>query len=291
MVALEQLLKENRDVQIVLNPKTIYCFDSEAYRFLAAVKNPLQPIEFTEEERENFAKSWEISSHETTRLLDYFASLNPHPTQSTLNLNYARELVIKLAAPLAMNNRNLNLNMGILQQRIHELQQTNANTEDLKKKKRVPRVGLKVIQLPFPKTVCTNSRCTKTYLQVDGTTVTEYVQICHDHCYLKGVPQNSINNSKLLRCWAMAGRNSCQHPTCNHSYMEHMHIYYDTEQELHFVEDHSVMDMIQKNVSAAEIKQAMIDNTRQEIDTLKSELKEIEKASLICNSYIAMVRW
>lgn len=79
---LTALLKENKDVEIVVNPKTVYCYDSEAYRFLAAVQND-PPVVFEEGEKENFAKSWERSIIETTRMLKYISLLTPHPIQDT----------------------------------------------------------------------------------------------------------------------------------------------------------------------------------------------------------------
>jgi GTP-binding protein EngB required for normal cell division len=104
MRSLKKLLQKNNDVMIPLNVDTIYCYDSEAYRFLAAIKNE-PPVTFDEGEFQSFVSSWDKSVAETWRMLQYIGSLKPHPVRSTMNLNQAKELVIKLARPLAEISR------------------------------------------------------------------------------------------------------------------------------------------------------------------------------------------
>ena len=57
MPVLRALLDES-SIKIETSPDTVYCYDSEAYRFLAAIKNKSHPVKFPSEERENFSKSW-----------------------------------------------------------------------------------------------------------------------------------------------------------------------------------------------------------------------------------------
>jgi GTP-binding protein EngB required for normal cell division len=104
MPPLKKLLQENKKVPIPLDHQTVYCYDSEAYRFLAAIKND-PPVLFDEAERQSFVSSWDKSVAETRRMLQYIGSLKPHPVRSTMNLNQAKELVVKLARPLAEISR------------------------------------------------------------------------------------------------------------------------------------------------------------------------------------------
>ena len=133
MPVLKTLLNENPDVPIPLSPHTVYCYDSEAYRFLAAIKNKSNPVHFPDDERENFSTSWKKSSDETMRMMKHISQLTPHPIKSTINLNSARKLVQQLTRPMAEITRNINTNKTILEDDIKEIQQTKATIKKLKK--------------------------------------------------------------------------------------------------------------------------------------------------------------
>ncbi|RFU74130.1 aaa atpase domain containing [Trichoderma arundinaceum] len=85
---LKSLLDEHSDIPITLSISTTYCFDSESFRYLAAYK---QGIVMTNEEE--FRRSWDHSSKEAHRLVNYFSSATPHPVTSTLSLNGAQDVV------------------------------------------------------------------------------------------------------------------------------------------------------------------------------------------------------
>ena len=89
---LSDLLEEYRDVGIGLWVQTVYCFDSESFRFLAAHKNGVQM-----EQIDDFRLSWDRSWKEVKRLLEHFRTLPAHLVRSTLSLNRTRELIIQLS--------------------------------------------------------------------------------------------------------------------------------------------------------------------------------------------------
>lgn len=60
-------LPERSAAGLKLNSETIFCYDSEAFRYLAAVSNG---VEFTEEESQCFAQSWKKSSDEAKRMVE-----------------------------------------------------------------------------------------------------------------------------------------------------------------------------------------------------------------------------
>ncbi|CAG8856504.1 22209_t:CDS:2, partial [Gigaspora margarita] len=62
---LEEIQKKS-DIEIKICKDTVYCFDNESFRFLAAVK---KGIIFTD--KENFLSSWEKSANESVRLFQY----------------------------------------------------------------------------------------------------------------------------------------------------------------------------------------------------------------------------
>jgi hypothetical protein len=64
----EQLddIKSRSNVEIVTDQSTVYCFDNESFRFLAAIKGGLT---FADEDEQSFAESWKRSVEESLRLL------------------------------------------------------------------------------------------------------------------------------------------------------------------------------------------------------------------------------
>lgn len=131
MPALQALLQENPSMNFELNKQTVYCFDSEAYRFLATILNdpPLQ----VEADYDNAEKSWNKSMAETKRMLAYINSLKPHETTRTLDITHARELVLNLTRPLGDISRHIHINKSILENDLQEIK--DASIEDLKKRR------------------------------------------------------------------------------------------------------------------------------------------------------------
>src|SRR6202000_884961 len=78
-------------IGISLSSRTVYCFDSESFRFLAAQKNGV-----IMDNIQDFRSSWKQSRGEMKRLLEYFRSLAPHLASNTLSLNRTRELIMRL---------------------------------------------------------------------------------------------------------------------------------------------------------------------------------------------------
>jgi len=64
--------------------KTMYFFDSEAFRFQAMVKNGMT---FTGRETEEYGRSWEQSNKEAERLIMHILELKPHYIKDTLSVN------------------------------------------------------------------------------------------------------------------------------------------------------------------------------------------------------------
>src|ERR1044072_9770337 len=110
----EQLddIKSRSNVEIVTDQSTVYCFDNEAFRFLAAIKGG---VTFTDKDEQSFAESWKRSVEESLRLLKHIMSCTPHKVKDTLSLNNARKLVILLAKPLAEIAQLIQTNISLFQ--------------------------------------------------------------------------------------------------------------------------------------------------------------------------------
>ena len=82
------------DVEIGLFRDTVYCFDSESFRYLAAYH---QGVDLGD--REDYSRSWEISAQESHRLLTHIQGLKPHKIKSTVSLNDTRHMITELQTP------------------------------------------------------------------------------------------------------------------------------------------------------------------------------------------------
>lgn len=104
--SLEKLLNNMAADLIELTTDTVYNFDSESFRFLAALQ---QGVDLGN--KVDYAKSWERSVEECIRMLSYIASLPPHPITNTATLNASRKLITDLTKPMAEISRLITLNI------------------------------------------------------------------------------------------------------------------------------------------------------------------------------------
>jgi GTPase SAR1 family protein len=91
---LKALLGEFQQTSpIELSKDTIYYFDSEAFRFLACVKNG---IKFSNNEQQIYDSSWRQSTTESIRLINHIRSLSPHLIEKTVSLNKVRDMLTRI---------------------------------------------------------------------------------------------------------------------------------------------------------------------------------------------------
>lgn len=268
---LMTLLNEVKTADMPFGPQNIFCYDSEAYRYLAAAKKD-PPVAFTEAEHQNFRESWRRSTKETSRMIEYISRLQPHTIKNTLNLNNIRQLVMSLARPLAEINLNIQINKKLHQEYIVELEQTQGTVNELEKKRMMQRTSIKHKPLDHPKTVCTNRKCVNVG-NLNGLMVNEYITACHNPCYDTGIQVDQMGGSQLLKCIAFGKSEFCRH--CTHSYREHLHIYYDSVQVQEQVVNEAVDMVLRATLSDKERKQTLIDQQIKLISEYENEIKEI----------------
>ncbi|CAG8568245.1 5149_t:CDS:1, partial [Dentiscutata heterogama] len=129
----EQLhsLEQRSGVGIKTNKETMYCFDNESFRFLAAAKNG---VNFGEMDKTSFTESWKRSVTESVRLLQYLGFRDPHKVQDTLTLNEARNIVLHLAKPLASIEQNIQTNINHIKDKQKEIDSCTESINDLQKR-------------------------------------------------------------------------------------------------------------------------------------------------------------
>jgi len=271
--ALRELIENSTDIDLPLCRKTIYCIDNESVRFLAALK---QGVKFDEDEKKNYATSWEMSVKETERLIDYIKSLPPHKVKNTLSLNDARRLIVALSRPLAEITSTIQNNIGVVEQRRQEVEESIKHKQDLTNNLYIPAVDLKTTPLNHPRTVCTANNCVK-HISVGGVQKIDYVRHCHPHCYLTGVQTNVVNCVALQQCTAMNGTPQCQH--CGCSWNVHMHITYECTQVQTNVVDENVEKQIKDKATKIETTEQHLKSLQGRVNKLEDEKRQVAEVS------------
>ncbi|KAL7925146.1 hypothetical protein ACQKWADRAFT_242792 [Trichoderma austrokoningii] len=271
---LKSLLDEHSDIPITLSASTTYCFDSESFRYLAAYK---QGVPLPNEE--DFRTSWDHSSKEAHRLLDYFASTPPHPVASTISLNGARKLILELTKPMANIAESIRKNIALCVKQKTELADTKLTAASLRKKLRIEKIQFVAKQLDGPRTVCKNHNCCdfKDSGLGDGALVTIYKTHCHPRCYLNNVKEDVVADPGLIGCAAFGGSNVCH--LCRHRWQEHLHVLYDLSETKVLVTDTEIERQLKSNADDVTLRQTSITRLDKTIEEYNKELDEIRRAA------------
>ncbi|UKZ53836.1 hypothetical protein TrVGV298_007638 [Trichoderma virens] len=271
---LKALLDGHSDIPITLSTSTTYCFDSESFRYLAAYK---QGIPMTNEEE--FRRSWDHSSKEAHRLLNYFASTPPHSVTSTLSLNGARKLILELTKPMASISDSIKKNIQLCENQRLELNDTKLTANNLRKRLRLERIQFNANKLSRPRTVCKNLDCCdfKDSGLDDGVVVTIYKTHCHPECYLGNVTEDVVADPGLINCAAFQGKNTCQ--LCHHRWQEHLHVLYELSEIKVQVTDTEIERQLRANADDMTLRQIAIARLDQDIEEFNLELDEIRRAA------------
>ncbi|CAF1368304.1 unnamed protein product [Rotaria sordida] len=246
---IRTLIKELNDtwkVEIPFNKENTFMFDNEAFRFLVLCKNGL---EFSNEETNNYSKSWKISIKEFTRLIERILKCELHAVKDSVSINAAQQLIRKLTRPIGEIARLIQENIQLAKN--HKSNILNNPLSTLSK--RIPQKMGKILHFDYPRTVCVNRKCTEIII-VDDQRKVDYITKCHLHCYLRDVEQECIGHSMLKDCHAINKQTGLCNE-CGCSWTIHMHISYEYETFITFVNidntnSQSVLTSIDKHIAA-----------------------------------------
>ena len=194
---LRQLLKNINDqsnTEVPFSKDNSFSFDNEAFRFLCLCKNR---IEFDPVEKQDYSRSWDYSVKEFSRLITRIIKCEKHATRDTLSLNEAQQLIRKLSRPIGEIATLIEENIQLAKQHKDNVISNRTPTP-----LNLPQKDAEVIPLGHPRTVCTNSKCTKV-ITIDGERKVDYTSHCHPYCFLTGVEQETIGHEKLKDCIAI----------------------------------------------------------------------------------------
>ena len=224
------------------------------------------------EEHAVYEYSWKKSREATEKLFEFIKDMPPHETKKTVSVNEARNFTVAMSKPMAEA-------VDLIDRNSNEIEKARTkwkakDDEIQKSQERLYFKGFKRTRnhLPHPITVCTHQNC-REYKLIGKSKQQETIfsQICHDHCYLKGIPNETTNNPQIYNCRAMAnGR--CKH--CKHDYRDHMHMTYTTSLvEAIFLSD-DVQKKINKLANVKDMKEKFIAELEKSIEEYEEE-KEV----------------
>ncbi|KAF0428486.1 p-loop containing nucleoside triphosphate hydrolase [Gigaspora margarita] len=219
--------KDISGVEIKFNKDTSFYFDNESFKFLAQIK---KDVSFTEEEKEDFKRSWEKSVNELERLIEYVISRQPHKVKDTLSLNNSRKMVKLLLDILAIMQVRIADNIRVINKKQKEIRESNKTIEELREEMYVKKLEIDEEPLEFPRTICTSKKCTKE-IQNDGKKQKIY-SICCDNCHSK-ISTKTIGRICLLFSTAIGLNGKCK--ICGCSWISKK--LSDTEQKKKWIEE------------------------------------------------------
>ncbi|PYI08639.1 hypothetical protein BO78DRAFT_440566 [Aspergillus sclerotiicarbonarius CBS 121057] len=271
---LKTLLAEYREFGLGLFKHTVYCFDSESFRYLAAYK---QGIDLGN--RVQYTESWKQSADESQRLLDYFRTLTPHQVKSTMSLNDTRRTISQLTKPMAEIMKAINASIDLNKDRAQELSRRELSQKELKGKLWVKKVSVELATVQRPRTVCADPECIEFRNVHNSHRTTIYKSICHNPCTLTGINADAVGFPGLRCCAAFGGDKSdkCNH--CNHHWQQHLHILYEQRERTDTVVDPDIEKDIHNNITTIDTKQKAIKNMEVTIQEYKNEYEQIKKAA------------
>lgn len=187
---LQKLLQKHGDVIPGLTKDTVYCYDSESFRYLAARSQGVDMGHIGE-----YRNSWDHSALTARRMVDYFASRKPHEVRNTVSLNETRHLIAELIGPMARITSAIADTLSKQEKQIHDLQNTHLKGKQLAAKLTTTKTVIDSKPLDKPRTVCSNSKCCS-YISnpsSEGATVTLFKSRCQ---YITARPASG----RMLQC-------------------------------------------------------------------------------------------
>ncbi|KAH6620210.1 hypothetical protein C7974DRAFT_228085 [Boeremia exigua] len=286
---LQELLKEFDSTRIELCKDTVYCFDSESFRYLAAHKQGV-----TIGDRPDYERSWNRSTEEARRLLAHFKSLQPHQVKSTMSLNETRIVITQLTKPMAQIAQKIKASIATNEDDLRDLQSRKMDREGLRKKLEVSKQTLRAERVEQPRTVCSNSACTESETSgigegLDGSEQlrTVYKTICHDPCHLENVQEDKVADPGLIQCYCIIqdGESGVRKSQvgkcrfCHHSWQEHLHIRYELKPSTVMVVDTFVQRELEQNANLIQVRERGIESKKRIIKEFQQEYDAIKRAA------------
>jgi hypothetical protein len=139
-----------------IHHNTVYCFDSESFRYLAARK---QEDEIDLANLEDYRRSWAHSSRESQRLIQHLERRTPHSLKRMVDLAEARDLIARLVEPMTHMIRTVSKSIEDSKAQVEALTTTKNQGAELRSMVNLTKTIFTMQELDRPYTVCNHSAC------------------------------------------------------------------------------------------------------------------------------------
>ena len=210
--------------------------------------------------------------------------MKPHETKKTLSLNEARNCIIAMSKPMGEAVQLIEINLKKINDVKDQCKVFDADIRSFQAELHFKAFELEITQLDYPMTVCAAETCKK-YVNIGKSRErnTVYEQVCHDHCYLSGIPVETTNNAQLRQCKAMSG-GKCTQCRFNCDYTVHMHITYTAK----LVEKKFLSDDAQRKIKEKSDLKSQKELFIVELENSIRELEDEKKFIYECASYFGV---
>ncbi|UJR20042.1 hypothetical protein I4U23_023176 [Adineta vaga] len=255
---LRKLLEEHlteRDVSVPFSATNTFLLDNEPFRYLALRQSGFQ---LDQEQTSSYEKSWDHTVKEYAKLMNYIVTRPLHAVSNTVSLNEAEQLIRKLARPIAETAKLIEQNIQLAQQHKDDVLKNPQMIEQ-----GLPQNNVQIKHLKYPRTVCVNEKCCRSII-VNNEKKIEYISQCHEHCYLKGVVQETIRDQRIRDCEIMEFKTGkCM--KCGCSWKEHQHITYEYQTNLTRLGGRLSLDDIDQRISDLRREKSQIEDVYKQL--------------------------
>lgn len=278
---LQKTLAKHSSVGISLSKHNVYCFDSESFRFLAALLVTGRQIEGLKD----FENSWDRSVVESKRLLAHCHTLPGHTVKRTLSLNKARNLITTLTRPMAEVTAAIERTIKKNEEVAERLKETKLTGEELKASLYFDTINLERVNLDLPRTVCSDKACNTNRLDETGRKVIVYKPVCHNACYMRPEVER-VGDPELAGCEAFNCGQQVTCTVCGHHWNMHLHIVYELHDKAIKSIDPKVEARLASNASAYSIQKQALEKLQQLIDRRKGVKQKLRDSSILFGLYL-----
>jgi GTPase SAR1 family protein len=287
---LEDIRKRGKvDIQanICAPDQTVFCIDSESFRYLAALQ---QGVSLPGAEDSDFAQAWERSVETVKAIMQRIKTLPPHVSAETAGLNKARELILVMREPLVEILKTIERSVNNQVTRQQLIASSEHTLHSLEAELTFKSSVLKTHRLSYPRTVCTHNNCCQIEQDAEGTQRKVFKQACHHQCSIKA-PEASYPEPCLQGCYAMRGAGQSTSAAtcaeCGHGWALHMHTMVEYTHEEKTFENLTVRKQFDDAKTNKDKMEVLLADAEQILSEMKEERKIISQTSATFSVFLA----
>jgi hypothetical protein len=186
-----------------------------------------------------------------------------------------------MTEPMAVIAQSITASIEVNNDQVKELQKKRFTRKQLEQKLFVEKKSVESFPVDDPRTVCTHHSCVEVRSDFEGRQemAVIYKTMCHRPCGLSGVDKNKKGHPDLQYCWAI-NRDTGLCKECKHSWMDHMHVYYEYRPMTYKYQNEDINRDLMKNASDIELQEEAIRMKKTAIAEYEIEHRMVQEAGI-----------